>query len=262
MSRFDLSIYNEATGFVMTSPDAHGLLTDLDATSPEWREGVRSGRFLPVQLVQDDAFDIRVVVDEPLTPEEDALWVDRWAARLIISGGTLVVTGGCEYLEGEDSEDYLDSCPVPSGEYLAEFHTYIPSINGWHCLSAAPGGDEPLGAYFRRTRPDEEFPLWLRAECIDDPEQDPGHEDEWEDSDEEFDEDDGPAYMGFVLRLTPIERLSPEEIPEEPPIHPDLAEPAWIPIAVDPRKPERFPIGLVVPDEDEEDEEDGEEGDE
>lgn len=57
--RQDLDIYNEATGFVVTSRKMAGKT--MDEGSPEWKKGVSKGELLPLTLVQDDPFIIRVV---------------------------------------------------------------------------------------------------------------------------------------------------------------------------------------------------------
>jgi hypothetical protein len=263
--RTEVSVYNEATGFVITSQGRYGEFDDLSSTSNDWQQALADGLILPVQLVQDDGFAVRVVVDEPLTEDEEVNWVDRWAARLVIPDGMLTITGGSEYLIGEEMDEYTEHIPVPPGEYRAEFYTYLPGVNGWYVSAAVPedadafgGGLEPLGTYCRRTRPGEPFPWWLQAECWEDPETDPGHEDEWED-DSDWD-DEGPGYTDFLLRLTPIARLSPDErpLPALPPLEEGRG---WIPIAVNPRKPALCPVGLLSLDQDgaEAKEEDGDE---
>jgi hypothetical protein len=245
MSRTDVNIYNEATGFTITSKSLGGRdFSPWDSSDPEWREAMREGLFLTAELVQDDSFGVRVVADEPLTEEEQAQWVDHWAAKLLITDGILTISGGIEYLWGEEMEDYTQYVPVAPGVYRVDFYTYIPGVNGWHCLRAAPEGEEPFGAYFRRTRPGEAFPYWLQADCYEEPEQDPGHEAEWEEEPEE--DEDSPGYIDFLLHLTPLERLPPDEAPPAPPLgDPEAEDGGWIPIVVAPRKPGIFPTGLV-----------------
>ena len=68
---------------------------------------------------------------------------------------------------------------------------------------------------------------------------DPGHEDEWHDVEPE--EDSSPAYTDFLLRLTPLSETEAATINNA---HLKIDE-GWISIAVNPRKPEKFPIGLI-----------------
>jgi len=93
-----------------------------------------------------------------------------------------------------------------------------------------------LGAYFRRTRPGEPFPLWLRNECTSDPDLDPGHEEEWHEEEEDYDTPQ-PDYVGFLLRLTPLDGEAPEL--------PDMVD-GWFSHAPRPRKPAVCPIGVVA----------------
>ena len=73
--RCDLGIYNEATGFVVTSRKMAGK--ELDDGSAGWKKAVNNGEILPVELIQDDPFIIRIVAGGPLTAQENAEWVSR-----------------------------------------------------------------------------------------------------------------------------------------------------------------------------------------
>ncbi|WP_406700502.1 hypothetical protein V5E97_16980 [Singulisphaera sp. Ch08] len=123
---------------------------------------------------------------------------------------------------------------VPPGEYLAEVYTYLHGVNGSSCL-AATNSDEALGAYFRRTRPGMEFPLWLQNECAGDPNNDPDHKEEWKDKTSDY-ETEQPHYVSFLLRLTPL-----IEAPGLPKM-----DGGWIVEAQGARKPTAFPLGVVA----------------
>lgn len=236
MGRFDLDVYNEATGFLIASESvSQGDFADVEPGGADWRSAVKAGRFLPFQLVQDDPFLIRVVVNEPLTRPEREEWVGRFAYELQVPDGRLaVVGGGPEYLWGEDMEEYTRVLDIPAGTYRAEVYTYLHGVNGRYCLAAADA-DEPLGAYFRRTRPGTPFPLWLRNDCASNPALDPGHADEWRGVQPDYDAEQ-PDYVGFLLRLSP---------PAESPALPDL-EDGWFAIVHEARKPAACPLGLVA----------------
>lgn len=236
MSRVDLEVYNEATGFMIASAGLHGQdFSGVDSEDQEWLQAIKDGVFLPFTLVQDDPFTIRVVVDEPLSPREQDEWVGHSRHKLRVPDGRLVVIGGGpEYLWGEDMEEFTRFLDVPPGDYLAELYTYYQGINGSYCLNRA-GPSEPIGGYFRRTRPGEAFPLWLHNECADDPEADPGHEEEWQGKESDY-ETEQPPYVGFLLRLS-----SPGEAPELPPM-----EDGWFEIGVGARRPARCPMGVLA----------------
>lgn len=98
--RRDLEIYNEATGFVITSRKMAGRA--LDEGSAEWKEAVMKGEMLPLTLVQDDPFVIRVVAGDSLMPQEEEEWVSRVDWQLNIPDGNLCITGGSVFT----NEDY------------------------------------------------------------------------------------------------------------------------------------------------------------
>jgi hypothetical protein len=208
--RRDVYVYNEATGWTLTSLGMNGRVAVPESRPAlrEWARGIERGDFIPISLVQDDALVVRVVVDEALTEQEAAEWVDYFAARLAVPDGKLVLCGGAEFLWEpglEGSEDYMRVVEVPPGEYLAEVYTQLPGVNG-------PMNDEDdLKAYWRQTRKRERMPAWLKDEVPDD-----------------------TYLVDFVVRLTPL--AAP---PDEPPL-----EDGWIPTAVHPRLPEKCPRGL------------------
>jgi hypothetical protein len=236
MSRTDLDVDNEACGFMIGSASLHGgAYAEAEDGDARWLAGIAAGDFLPIGLVQDDGFVIRVVVDEPLSAREDDEWVGRTRHRLRVPDGRLVVVGGCqEYLAGEEMDEFTASLPVPPGDYLAEVYSYLHGVNGDYCLREA-GLDEPLGAYFRRTRPGEPFPPWLRDLCAHDPRLDPGHEEEWRDVKVDYDAEK-PAYVGFLVRLSPLV--------EDP--APPATERGWIAIGQGARRPAACPLGLIA----------------
>lgn len=236
MSRVDLDVYNEATGFMITSEGLSGRdYSSVESGDDDWMLAIKDGVFLPFMLVQDDPFMIRVVLDEPLNTQEEAEWVGCTRHKLSIPDGRLaIIGGGPEYLWGEDMEEFSRFVDVPPGDYLAEVYTYYQSINGDHCLSNA-GPAEPVGTYFRRTRPGEPFPLWLFNECADDPDADPDHDDEWQDVDADYDSEQ-PPYVGFLLRLSPL-----GDVPELPSLRD-----GWIMIGQGARRPAACPLGVVA----------------
>ncbi len=236
MSRTDLHVDNEACGFLIGSASLHGGAYSRSIEGDAlWLAGIAAGDFLPFELVQDDGFVIRVVIDEPLSEQEGDEWVGRTRHKLRVPDGRLVVAGGCqEFLAGEEVDDFTASLDVPPGDYLAEVYSYYHGVNGESCLREA-GPDEPIAAYFRRTRPGEPFPPWLRDLCADDPRLDPGHEEEWREEKVDYDAEK-PDYVGFLVRLSPLR--------EDPP--PPAIERGWIAVGQGARRPAACPLGLAA----------------
>src|SRR3954453_11709554 len=112
-----------------------GDFSSVEAGDDEWLQAVEDGVFLPFMLVQDDPFVIRIVLDGPLTEQEQAEWVGRTRHKLRVPDGRLaVIGGGPEYLWGEDMGEFTRFLDVPPGDYLAELYTYYQGINGEYCL--------------------------------------------------------------------------------------------------------------------------------
>ncbi len=241
MSRRDVYVYNEATGFLITSRAMVGR--GMDPDEEPWTKAVRAGDALPIELVQDDSFLIRVVAGDELTPQESEEWVGRLAWRLRVPDGRLAVTGGAEFVmepfEEDPTSEFVRLLDVPAGDYHAVIYAYLSGINGEYLLDeAAPKGEkaEPAGAFFRRTRRDEAFPLWLRPWCVAYSDKDPGHEDEWEGQPVP---DERPEFVDFLLHLTPL-RGKPRAMPP-------LAKYGFFSFdAFEVRKPERCPLGLAA----------------
>src|SRR5437899_2649390 len=92
--RADLSVYNEAGAFVVTSASVAGSgFTPRDA---KWKQAIEAGRLLPVELVQDDSFILRVVVGGDLEADESDEWVGRMEWKLRVPDGKLAVAAGTE----------------------------------------------------------------------------------------------------------------------------------------------------------------------
>jgi hypothetical protein len=125
--RRDLAIYNEATGFVVTSRRMAGKT--LDEGSAAWKKAVAKGDLIPLSLIQDDPFIIRIVAGDRLTPQENAQWVARVDAHLKVPDGRLCVTGGAAFTnEDYDADDphheqYVGEVAVPKGHYRAALYS-------------------------------------------------------------------------------------------------------------------------------------------
>lgn len=216
--RCDLGIYNEANGFVVTSRRMAGKA--LDEGTDAWKKAVQKGDLLPLTLVQDDPFVIRVVAGEPLTAQEEEEWVARVDWHLNISDGLLCVTGGAVFSsEDYDADDpyyeqYVGEVALPKGRYRARLYTQVHGVNGGAVLDELAGGEygsgEPLDAWWVRTRPDEPAPVY----------------------------DDETDLVGFLLHLEPIDKAPKSGLSA-------VNEDGWFGGAENARKPERCPRGLV-----------------
>lgn len=217
--RQDLAIYNEANGFVVTSRRMAGKA--LDEGSPEWNKAVARGDMLPLTLVQDDPFIVRVVAGGALTAQEDEEWLARVDWHVNVPDGRLCVTGGSVFTNGDyDSgdpyyEQYVGEVPVPKGRYRATLYTQAHGVNGGAVLDHLAGGfdkGEPLDEWFARTRPGASPVDREETELVD-----------------------------FLLHLEPIDAAPKSGLSA-------LPDEGWFGGAENARKPERCPAGLAARD--------------
>ncbi|MCC7177746.1 MAG: hypothetical protein IT177_05075 [Acidobacteria bacterium] len=176
---------------------------------------------LPLTLVQDDPFVIRIVAGAPLTDQEHAEWVARVDWHLNVPDGRLCVTGG-SVLTSEDydaddphEEQYVGEVALPRGRYRAALYTHVHGVNGGSVLDFLAGGHgqgESPESWFARTRPGEPRPDW-----------------------------DGMELVHFLLYLEPVDVAPSAGLSE-------LPEDGWFNGAENARKPERCPSGLVAAD--------------
>jgi hypothetical protein len=175
------------------------------------RQARAAALLLPVAMQNRPAGFTAQVVVGPLSPQQEAEWVGRLAGRLKIPCGCLAI-GEIDELFGEPDQQpreiFLAHVAVPPGEYWVEVFAFLPGPEAWDLFSSgevyrfAPPGrgrGEAVGAYFRRTRPGVPFPDWVRQHLCEEPEDDPGHEEEWERARCETPRD----YLGHVIRLLP-----------------------------------------------------------
>lgn len=158
-------------------------------------------------LVGDDAFVARVVVDEPLSDAEQNEWISRVRWPLKLNCGKLLISGGFDpdSIAGlvDDESSFFE---VPPGDYVVEILTYLNTMNG-RVHRGRWGNDGLLGAWFRRSYPDRAFPTWVASELFWVPEEDPGHEAEWQElpgsvRDGKLKIESGPmSWVGVVVHL-------------------------------------------------------------
>lgn len=204
---------------------------------------VEQKAFLPMDLYQDDGYNVCVVMGE-LNEQECDEWVARVRWRLDLSCGKMVVSGVLgeeeEFHEmteanvNEANPDCLEcSVSVPPNEYQVEVYSYPPSdittawdqITGSDLFPITEGIEpEPLKEYFERTRPNTQIPAWIGCEI----------EEDLERRTKYYEEAYSKHYTDFVIRLSPIlEDLPPPELEEGGSVKWEF------------RKPDRCPLGLV-----------------
>jgi hypothetical protein len=205
--RHDLDIYNEACAFSVTSQSALERIIQSD----DDMKGLFQKRLVIAQeLVEDDEFSARVVVDDDLMRDEEG-WLGRVTGILHIPCGKLLLCAGFDLDALYDfnrlgQNEYVHPLDVPPGTYQVDIYTYVNSINGGFCLPDTV----KLGTWFRRSYPDAPFPLWLAAICEQDPSQDPEHEEIWADMEQSVKDGqitldaDPTALIDFVIQLRPL----------------------------------------------------------
>jgi hypothetical protein len=234
--RRDFHIENEANLFLLYAvgggaPDRTAILRGL-------RSAARNGWAVPVELVQDDSFNIRFV-DEDLNGREQAEWVGKIEWNLRVPGGVLALQAGSEVEVEEENTCRLE---IPPGDYHVTIYAYFPGVNGLGCLRAA-GNRQPFGQWFRRTRPEEEMSPWLTVRLAESPSEDPGHEQEWESFlvTEGFVEaqrlEAKNPTLDFVVHLCPLEAGQSCQ---------NKGRGNALPYGMNAREPERFPLGLAA----------------
>lgn len=218
--RCDLGIYNEATGFVVTSRKMAGKT--LEEGSPAWLKAVKRGDMLPLQLVQDDSFVIRIVAGAALSAQEAEEWVARVDWHLNVPDGKLCVTGGAPFTnEDYDADDgywaqFVGEVAIPKGRYQASLYTYLHGVNGDSVIDHLAGGDEGerLEDWLARTRPGVALPEW----------------------------DEAREPVAFLLHLEPVDAAPTAAGLSQ------LPDAGWFEGTENARRPERCPLGIAAQD--------------
>jgi hypothetical protein len=229
--RCDIHVPNESDGFVFTSAALRGR--GVSPGDRDWTTMAAAGDLLPLFVESEDPANVRVVVDEPLDASEQAEWVGVVRSALRVPDGRLALCGGIVYVLDKErwAEEYARVVEIPAGDYRATLYCYASAPNGRLCVERS-GSDEPLGAWFRRTRPTHAIPAWLHNLCVNDPGLDPGHGKHWKKAKEKS----GGQIVDFLLHLEPTDAPLPGAT-----VGPDgFVE------AEECRKPELFPLGIAA----------------
>jgi hypothetical protein len=215
---------------------------------------VKNNKAMLIELYGDDSMLVRVVVDEPLTAEEEAQWLARYTWQIDATDGRILVMGGFDpdvlswWKEDNDASGdgrgigFVEAAP---GKWRVDVYAHVGSMNGRAILGEET--DEKPGAAFRRSHGDRPFPLWLAKMLEFSGEDDPGHEDLWKDVKASMKtgnlavDTEGGDAIGFLVHFT----RSTKPLGDPP-------EEVWIGRSENSRMPKTFPLGLrsEVPDPD------------
>ncbi len=197
--RHDVRVPNESDGFVFASAALRGR--GISPGDAAWTSAAAAGELLPLAIESEDAAVVRVVVNEPLSADEQREWVGVLRGGLAVPDGRLALCGGIAYvIESSDWVlEFARVVDIPAGSYRATLYCYASAPNGRWCVEQS-GTDEPLGTWFRRTRPDHEMPAWLHNLCVNDPDLDPKNRVKWKRAKLRG----GAAAVDFLLHLEPV----------------------------------------------------------
>ena len=247
--RRDIFIENDSGGLsVIAAAAADAIIEDGRENDLRFVEGHQA---LLLMLYGDDSLPVRVVVDEPLTADEEREWLARVSWKLDAPDGRLLVMGGFDpdvlawwRDAGDPDADGrgVGVIAVSPGSWRVDLYTHAGSMNGRAILDEL---DEPVGAFFRRSHPDRRFPVWLAHTLEFDGEDDPGHEGLWRDvaasieSGELAIDTELASAIGFVVHLTPFDGPDPQ-----------VPDGGWFDWEDGRRVPDVCPVGLPaqVPD--------------
>jgi hypothetical protein len=163
--RRDVFIQNDSGALTVVAADAVDTII-ADQRSDDFGF-VTSFKALLLELYGDDSMPVRIVVDEPLTKEEEAQWLAKASWRIDAPDGCLLVMGGFDpdvmswwkdETEGKADGRGVAVADVPAGSVRVDVYAHVGSMNGRHILSEVA---EKPGAAFRRSHPGRPFPLWL-----------------------------------------------------------------------------------------------------
>jgi hypothetical protein len=240
--RRDVYIENDSGGFSVLAADAVDAIIE-DQRSDDF-QFVAGHKALLLELYGDDSLPVRLVVDEPLTADEEAQWLARASWRIDTSDGRLLVMGGFDpdvlswwKDAGADGDGRgVGAFSAAPGSWRVDVYAHVGSMNGRAILDEA--GERP-GTAFRRSHPGRGFPLWLTHMLQFSGEDDPGFESLWRDVKGNIAagnlavDVEGPDPIGFLVHVTTFTGAT-------------LAEPesGWFDRDANARVPDVFPVGL------------------
>jgi len=174
----------------------------VELNSTDWKDLTLEHSIMMMSLYQDDGYAVRVVIGD-LTDQEKSEWTSKASWKLNLESGEMVVSGVCDEDLGDYLEDFGDGLDetdcqlgcivkIPKGEYQVDVYSYPPNdlAGGWMAIEdkssfrACFGRDSEIPFekpmdYFKRTRPNENAPDWVKD----------GYED--------------AGFLDFVIHLSP-----------------------------------------------------------
>jgi hypothetical protein len=241
--RRDAFLANDSGGLSLLAGDAvEAVIEDARASDARF---AAEDKVVLLELYGDDAMPVRVVVDEPLQPDEEAEWLARVSRPIDTRDGRILVMGGFDpdilrwwrdETGGAADGRGVIVLQVPPGRWRVDLYAHTGSMNGRQVLESELA---PIGASFRRAHPGRAFPLWLARTLDWSGDEDPGHEEAWGDvraslaSGALAIDTDGTAAIGFLVHVTP-DRGPYDDVPDG----------AWFGLDTNARTPARFPLGL------------------
>jgi hypothetical protein len=248
--RRDVFIENDSGGFSVVAVDAvDAIIADARGDDLRW---VRDHKAMLILLYGDDSMPVRMVVDEPLTADEEAQWLARYTWQIDSADGRMLVMGGFDPdvlswwkkdHDGEGDGRGIGEVKAAPGKWRVDVYAHVGSMNGRAILTEE--AEEKTGAAYRRSHGDRPFPLWLAKMLEYSGDDDPGYEDLWTDVESSMNRGalpidvEGGDAIGFLVHFTRA-----TEPAGDPPAG------AWIDRSEHSRVPAVFPLGLrsEVPD--------------
>jgi hypothetical protein len=242
--RRDVFIENDSGGLSILASDAVDAIIE-DGRSDDLRF-VNTYKALLLELYGDDSMPVRIVVDEPLRPDEEEQWLARASWRIDTTDGQMLVMGGFDpdvlsdwkdESGGEGDAAGIGTFSAVPGSWRIDLYAHVGSMNGRQILKEA---DERPGAAFRRSHPGNPVPLWLARLLEFSHDEDPGFDEVWQDIPASMaagsltlDADSGDA-IGFLVHCMPFNGSL-----EAPPAD------GWFGRTTNQRVPATFPIGIA-----------------
>ncbi|MFO0940545.1 MAG: hypothetical protein U0930_07230 [Pirellulales bacterium] len=237
-----VSVSHDSRCIVLTGVSNAGLCDHCEQGSSDWLDAYKTGRFVAWELLSDrGGTAMRFIFDRPLSDFEEDEWCSKITAYLDLLDNRVAICGSTDFLCEQYFSDpeMVRKISVVPGTYRVDIYSCFVGINGPAFNAVLQNYEgEPLGSWFRRTRPDAEFPLWLRRLCQEYSEVDPGYQEVWTDRQlisRDVEEECNTTWVDFMIQFTP----SPIET------QPALRE-GVIPAPSMERRLERCPLGIKV----------------
>jgi hypothetical protein len=114
---------------------------------------------LQIGLLRGSRTVVRVLVDEPMTLAEEREVIESFRGEINVDQGIVFSTA---YTDADADEGDIDlrELGIPAGAYAVTVHATVAGP----CAPAKIHGGT-ISDYYRRTRPGQQIPSWLRPDC-------------------------------------------------------------------------------------------------